>query len=174
MSAANAGLPTACGIHAAYSGSMRFTAEVEQTGKATTGIEVPPEVVDSLGGGKHPKVTVTLNGKTYRSSVASMGGRFLVGVSAENRALTGVKGGDTVDVNLELDTAPREVEVPEDFAAALEVVPDAKAAFARLSYSHKRAHVDAITGAKKPETRRTRIDRAIEMLRVQGEETGPS
>ena len=146
---------------------MRFTTEVLKTGKTTTGLVVPDDVVDALGGGRRPKVTVTINGKTYRSSVASMGGRFLVGVSAENRALTGVSGGDVVDVVLELDTQPREVEVPADFAAALEVVPAAKAAYARLSYSHQRAHVDAINGAKAPETRRRRIDKAIELLEVQ-------
>ena len=146
---------------------MEFRTEVLQTGKTTTGLVVPDEVVEELGGGKRPKVTVTINGKTYRSSVASMGGRYLVGVSAENRALTGVKGGDVVDVTLELDTAPREVEIPEDFAAALEVVPEARAVFARQSYSHQRAHVDAINGAKAPETRRRRIDKAIEMLTAQ-------
>jgi hypothetical protein len=143
---------------------MEFTAQIQQGGKTATGIEVPPEVVEGLGGGKRPKVSVTINGKTYRSSIAVMGGKFMVGVSAENRALTGVKGGDVVDVTVELDTAPREVEVPEDFAAALEVVPDAKAAFARMTYSHQRAHVDAINGAKAPETRRRRIDKAVEQL----------
>ncbi|GAA2162104.1 YdeI/OmpD-associated family protein [Pedococcus bigeumensis] len=146
---------------------MEFTAEVLQTGKTTTGLVVPDEVVDELGGGKRPKVTVTINGKTYRSSVASMGGRYLVGVSAEHRALTGVRGGDVVEVTLELDTAPREVEVPADFAAALEVVPEAKAVFARQSYSHQRAHVDAINGAKAPQTRQRRIDKAVEMLKAQ-------
>lgn len=135
---------------------MRFTTEVLQTGKTTTGLVVPDEVVQELGGGKRPKVTVTINGKTYRSSVASMGGRYLVGVSAENRVLTGVSGGEVV-------------EVPEDFAAALEVVPDAKAVFARQSYSHQRAHVDAINGAKAPERRRRRIEKAVEMLRAQAE-----
>jgi len=145
---------------------MKFTTQVKQGGGTATGIEVPPEVVEGLGGGKRPKVNVTINGKTYRSSVAVMGGTFMVGVSAENRALTGVAGGDVVEVTLELDTAPREVEVPEDFAAALEVVPDAKAAFARQSYSHQRAHVDAINAAKAPETRRRRIDKAVETLQA--------
>jgi hypothetical protein len=146
---------------------MKFTAQVKQGGKTATGIEVPPEVVEGLGGGKRPKVSVTINGKTYRSSVAVMGDTFMVGVSAENRALTGVSGGDVVEVTMELDTAPREVEVPADFAAALEVTPDAKAAFARQSYSHQRAHVDAINAAKAPETRRRRIDKAVEMLQKQ-------
>jgi hypothetical protein len=145
---------------------MKFTTQVKQGGGTATGIEVPPEVVEALGGGKRPKVNVTINGKTYRSSGAVMGGTFMVGVSAENRALTGAAGGDVVEVTLELDTAPREVEVPEDFAAALEVVPDAKAAFARQAYSHQRAHVDAINGAKTPETRRRRIDKAVEMLQA--------
>jgi len=146
---------------------MKFTTEVLQTGKTTTGLVVPDDVVEALGGGKRPKVSVTINGKSYRSSVASMGGRYLVGVSAENRALTGVSGGDVVEVTLELDTAPREVEVPEDFAAALEVAPEAKAAFARQSYSHQRAHVDAINGAKAAETRQRRIAKAVEMLQAQ-------
>ena len=146
---------------------MKFTAQVQQAGRTATGIEVPPEVVEGLAGGKRPKVSVTINGKTYRSSVAVMGGKFMVGVSAENRALTGVAGGDVVEVSMELDTAPREVEVPDDVAAALEVVPEAKAVFARQSYSHQRAHVDAINAAKAPETRRRRIDKAIEMLLAQ-------
>ena len=146
---------------------MKFTAQVQQAGRTATGIEVPPEVVEGLAGGKRPKVSVTINGKTYRSSVAVMGGKFMVGVSAENRALTGVAGGDVVEVSMELDTAPREVEVPDDFAAALEVVPEAKAVFARQSYSHQRAHVDAINAAKAPETRRRRIDKAVEMLQEQ-------
>ena len=146
---------------------MKFTAQIQQAGRTATGIEVPAEVVEGLGGGKRPKVSVTINGKTYRSSVAVMGGKFMVGVSAENRALTGIAGGDVVEVTMELDTAPREVEVPADFAAALEVAPDAKAVFARQSYSHQRAHVDAINAAKAPETRRRRIDKAVEMLQGQ-------
>jgi hypothetical protein len=143
---------------------MRFKAEVEQAGRTATGIEVPADVVEALGGGRRPKVTVTINGKSYRSSVASMGGRYMVAVSAENRALTGVAGGDLVEVDLELDTAPREVVVPADFKAALEVVPEAGAAFARLSYSHQRQHVEAIEAAKQPQTRQRRIDKAIDML----------
>ena len=143
---------------------MRFHATLQATGGNTTGFVVPPEVVEQLGSGKRPKVTVTLNGASYRTSVAPMGGEYWVGVSAANRALTGVAAGDELDVELELDTAPREVEVPDDLAAALRVTPEAGDAFARLSYSHQRAHVEAITGAKKPETRRRRIAKAVEML----------
>ncbi|NYG08558.1 hypothetical protein BJ986_003045 [Phycicoccus badiiscoriae] len=145
---------------------MKFTAQVQQAGRTATGIEVPPEVVDALGGGRRPKVSVTINGATYRSSIAVMNGTYMVGVSAQNRALTGVSGGDVVEVGLELDTAPREVEVPEDLAAALEVVPEARAAFARQSYSHQRAHVDAINDARTPETRRRRIAKAVEMVQT--------
>jgi hypothetical protein len=143
---------------------MRFRATLRATGGTTTGIVVPPEVVEQLGGGRRPKVTVTLNGQSYRTSVAPMGGEYWVGVSAANRALTGVAAGEELDVDLELDEAPREVEVPEDLAAAFRVTPDAGAAFARLSYSHQRAHVEAVTGAKKPETRQRRVDKVVDML----------
>lgn len=144
---------------------MRFTAELQQTGGTTTGFEVPAEVVEGLGGGKRPKVTVTLNGATYRSSVAPMGGSSWVGVSAENRALTGAVGGATYEVDLELDTAPRVAEVPPELATALAADPAAKAAWDRLSYSHQRQHTLAIDGAKAAETRARRVDKALEMLR---------
>ena len=150
---------------------MRFRSVIEQSGRTATGFEVPAVVVEGLGAGRRPTVCVTINGRTYRSSVASMGGRFMVGVSAENRALTGVHAGDEVEVDLEVDTASGEVEVPGDLRAALELAPEAGAAFARLSYSHQRAHVEAIAAAKRPETRRRRIDRAIEML-TEGRPTG--
>ena len=97
---------------------MKFEALLESNGKTATGFEVPEEIVTALGGSKRAKVAVTINGYTYRNSVAPMGGRYLVGVSAENRANAGVSAGDRLDVELELDTAPRVVEVPEDLAAA--------------------------------------------------------
>jgi len=106
-------------------------------GKTATGIQVPAKIVESLGSGKRPKVRVTINGYTYRSSVAPMGGRFMLGVSAEVRDRAGVAGGDMLDVEIELDTAPREVSVPPDFAAALKRDADAKRFFDGLSYSKK-------------------------------------
>jgi hypothetical protein len=112
---------------------MRFRATLETEGKTATGINVPAEVVDALGGGRRPRVAVTINGHTYRSSVAVLGGRYMLGVSAENRAAAGVEGGDTVDVELELDTAPREVTVPPDFAEALAAAPAARTTFDGLS-----------------------------------------
>lgn len=147
--------------------TITFKTTLKQTGGNTTGIVVPPEIVEKLGGGKKPAVNVTVNGFAYRSSIASMGGEFLVGVSAERRAAAGVKGGDAITVTLALDTAPREVDIPPDFAKALAANKAAKAAFDKLSYSHKSQHVLAITGAKAAETRARRIDKAIAMLTEQ-------
>jgi hypothetical protein len=145
--------------------AMRFRATIEQRGKTATGIRVPDEIVARLGAGKRPAVRVTINGHTYRSTVASMGGVFMVGVSAENRAGAGVAAGDEVDVGIELDTAPREVTVPSDFANALQRDKAAKRTFDGLSYSNKQWHVLSIEGAKTAETRQRRIAKSIGMLR---------
>jgi hypothetical protein len=130
-----------------------------------TGFEVPAEVVDALGTGKKPPVRVSIGGHTYRSTVAVMGGRYLLPLSAENRAGAGVTAGDEVDVDIELDTEPREVVVPADLTAALEGDLAAREAFERLSYSHRRRHVMAIEEAKTPVTRQRRVAKALEMLR---------
>lgn len=106
-----------------------------------------------------------MNGFTYRSTIAVVSGRFMVGVSAENRAGAGVAGGDEVDVDIELDTAPREVTVPSDFSAALDTEPNARATFDALSYSNKSWHVGSIEGAKSDETRQRRIAKSVETLR---------
>jgi hypothetical protein len=143
---------------------MRFRATVEQSGKTATGIQVPPEVVASLGSSKRPAVLVTIGSHTYRSTVASMGGVFMLPLSAENRASAGVAAGDEVDVDLELDSAPREVTLPLDFAAALDAEPEARRFFDALSYSNQRRHVLAIEDAKTDETRRRRIDKAVASL----------
>ncbi|HEY7847019.1 MAG TPA: YdeI/OmpD-associated family protein [Candidatus Limnocylindria bacterium] len=145
---------------------MRFRATLETEGKTATGINVPPDVVEALGAGKRPRVTVTINGHTYRSSVAVLGGRYMLGVSAENRAAAGVEGGDEVDVELELDSAPREVTVPPDFASALAAEPAAQATFEGLSYSNKSWHVLQVDGAKTDETRQRRIARSVDALRA--------
>jgi len=144
---------------------MRFRTKILQAGKTATGIEVPATVVESLASGKRPKVRVTLNGYTYRSSVAPMGGKFMVGVSAEVRERAGVAGGDVVDVDLELDAEPREVTVPPDFSAALRRDPAARRFFEGLSYSKKRWHVLSIEGAKTAETRQRRIANSVRILR---------
>ena len=144
---------------------MKFRTTIQQGDKTATGIRIPDAVVEGLGSGKRPPVRVTINGATYRSTVAVMGGEYWVGVSAENRALTGVKGGDEVDVEIELDNAPREVTVPADFAAALDAEPMARRTFEGLSYSNKSWHVLSIEGAKADDTRRRRIAKSVEMLR---------
>lgn len=144
---------------------MRFHTTIQQGGKTATGIRVPDEIVEGLGSGKRPAVRVTNNGFTYRSTVAVMGGAYMVGVSAENRVGTGVAGGDTVDVDTELDTAPREVTVPPDLASALEATPKARDTFDGLSYSNKSWHVLQVTGAKTDETRQRRIAKSVELLR---------
>lgn len=134
-------------------------------GKTALGFEVPAEVVEGLGAGKRPPVLVTINGYTYRNTVAVYGGVYMIGVSAENRAPARVKGGDVVDVDLELDTAPREVDVPPELQAALDADPAAKATFDRLSYSNKSFHALQVTGTNNPETRARRIAKSIALLR---------
>jgi hypothetical protein len=144
---------------------MRFRAKLLLGGKTATGIRIPPEVVEGLGKGKRPPVKVTINGHTYRNTVAVMGGEFMVGVSAENREAAGVAAGDEVDVDIELDTEPREVAVPPDFAQALAKDAKAKAFFEASSNSRKGWHVQSIEGAKTDETRQRRIAKSIAMLR---------
>jgi hypothetical protein len=143
----------------------RFRTEILQTGKTACGIVVPPEIVVGLGTGKRPPVRVTINGYTYRSTVAVMGGVFMVGVSAAVRETAGVAGGQTVDVDLELDTEKREVAVPADLGRALGRDKEAKRVFDEISYSRKQRLVLPIEDAKTPETRQRRVDKAIEMLR---------
>jgi Bacteriocin-protection, YdeI or OmpD-Associated/Domain of unknown function (DUF1905) len=144
---------------------MKFRATLLLGGKTATGIEVPPELVESLGSSKRPAVRVTINGHTYRSTVSPRGGVYMLPVSSEQRAGAGIAAGDEVDVLLELDTAPREVEIPNDLAKALAKEPEAKRFFDGLSYSNKQRHVLSIEGAKTAETRQRRIDKAITMLR---------
>ena len=144
---------------------MRFHSKVELGGKTATGIQVPADVVSSLGSSKRPAVRVTINGYTYRSTIAPMGGVYMLPLSAENRTAAGVAAGDEVDVDIELDTEPREVTVPPDFAEAMDADAEVRRYFDGLSYSHKLQHVLAIEGAKTPETRQRRIEKAVSMLR---------
>lgn len=144
---------------------MRLRVTLEQAGKTATGFAVPGDVVLGLGRGKRPPVRVTINGHTYRSTVAPYGDRYLIGVSAENRTAAGVRGGDEMDVELELDTEPRTVELPADFAAALDAEPAARRTFDALSNSNKGWHVASINGAKTDETRTRRVEKSIAALR---------
>lgn len=144
---------------------MTFRATVDATGKNTTGIRVPAEIVAGLGAGKRPPVQVTINGYTYRTTIASMGGEPMLSVSSEVRANAGVAAGDEVDVGIELDTAPREVTIPPDLNDALDQEPEARRFFNGLSYSNKRRIVLPIEDAKTDETRQRRIAKAVSNLR---------
>jgi hypothetical protein len=146
-------------------GSTTVTFETTLSARGNnTGIEVPPEVIDQLGAGKRPPVLVDLNGYAYRSTVAVMGGRFLIGVSAAIRAATGLSGGDVIRVTLQVADTPREVVVPDDFAAALAAHEPARSFFDGLANSLQRYHVDTIGAAKTPETRQRRIDKAVALF----------
>ena len=141
-----------------------FQAELQLDGKSATGIEVPQEVIDGFNAGKKVAVTVEINGYSYRSSVGPYKGVNKLPVSAENRAGAGISAGDIVDVTLELDTAPRVVEAPDELAAALATDAAAQAAFAALSPSAQKAHIVSVTGAKTDETRERRIAKVLAYL----------
>jgi hypothetical protein len=142
---------------------MRFESTVELGGKTATGIRVPDEVIEALGSSKRPPVTITINGYTYRTTAVRMGGDFYVPLSAENREGAGVAAGDGITVDIEPDTAPREVTLPDDLAAAMD--DEARAVYEALSYTHRKEWVRWVEEAKKPETRATRIEKAVTGLR---------
>ena len=144
---------------------MKFKTTILQAGKTATGIKVPSEIVESFKAGKKPPVKVTINGYTYRSTIAVMGGAFMVGISAENRKGAKVNGGDAIEVKIELDTEVRVVEVPEEFQKALNKNTVVKKAFEQLSNSKKKWLTMPITEAKTEETKVKRIDKAIALLK---------
>jgi hypothetical protein len=144
---------------------QKFRTELIKADGDTAGFVIPDKVVEALGQGKKPKVTVTLNGNfSYPNTVAVMGGQYMIGVSKERRKLAGVAPGETVEVTLELDTAPRIMEVPADLQQALDRNKAAKAYFATLSYSNQRRHIDPINDAKSPETRARRIEKSVALF----------
>jgi bifunctional DNA-binding transcriptional regulator/antitoxin component of YhaV-PrlF toxin-antitoxin module len=143
---------------------MKFHTKILKSGKTATGIEFPAKVVEALGTSKRPPVRVTINGYTYRSTMAVMNGKFMLGVSAEVRAAAGVAGGDEVDVEVELDTVPRDVTVPPELRKALATNPRAKAFFEMLSYSKKRLYTLPIENAKTEETRQRNLAKAMSEL----------
>ncbi|WP_029433714.1 YdeI/OmpD-associated family protein [Blastococcus sp. URHD0036] len=144
--------------------SVTFQTTVTAVGN-NTGIEVPAELIAELGAGKRPPVLVDLDGHGYRTTVGVMGGTAMVSVSAAVRKATGLAGGDPVTVTLTVADTPREVDVPDDLAAALAADPPAGAFFAGLSNSLQRYHCDQVTGAKTAETRQRRIDKALALFR---------
>ena len=138
---------------------------IQGTGESAAGMHLPDDVVESLGKGRKPPVKATINGYTWRSTVAVMGGEYWLGASKEVRRNAGVEAGQEVDLTLELDTEERVLEVPADFAAALDAEPEARRFFDTLSYSNKRRFTYSIDDAKTPETRQRRIDKAVSQLR---------
>jgi hypothetical protein len=146
---------------------MKFRAKVIPSGNAT-GVEIPTDVMKAIGSGSRPLIAVTINGHTWRSRVASMRGKHLVGTGAANRAASGIAEGDVVEVELELDTEPRVVPEPPDLAKALNDDPEARAAFDRLPYGLKRKHVAAIEEAKTSEVRQRRIAKLVATMRSGG------
>ena len=143
---------------------MSFRTTLSLHGKSATGIEVPAEVVAALGSGKKPAVTVTVNGYSYRSTVAVMGGKNLIPVSAEHRKAAGLTAGDAIEVDLVLDTEPRTVDVPAELAEALKGAPEAKAAFEKASHSRQRQWAESVTSAKTDETRERRLAKVLDEL----------
>ena len=144
----------------------RFRAKVLLAGKTATGVEVPAKVVEGLGSTKRPLVKVTINKYTYRSAIAPMGGTFMLGISDEVRKATGVAGGDTIDVDVELDTERRDVDVPPELAKALAKDPKAKKYFDSLSYSGKYRLAAPIANGKTAETRERNLAKAMQELKA--------
>ena len=143
---------------------MKFHGTLDLHGKTATGISVPDDIIEALGGGKRPPVVVTIGGHTFRTTIAPMGGQFLLGVNAENRAAAGAAAGDELDVEIALDTAPREITAPDDLAAALNADAKASATFDSLSYTHRKEWVRWIEEAKKAETRQARVEKTVATL----------
>lgn len=128
-----------------------------------SGIQVPEDVIEKLGGGKKPLVNVIVNNYQYRSAVASMGGKFMISFSSEHRKASGIQGGNEVDITLSLDLEPRTVEIPKDLEAAL-TEANALAAFNKSAPSMKKEYVRQVESAKSQETRERRIAKIVEKL----------
>ena len=144
---------------------MKFRTTILQGEKTATGIQIPDQVIAALGAGKKPPVTMTVNGYMYRSTVATVDGKFMVGFNADHRAASGLKGGDEIEVEIEVDREPRIIDVPTDLAAALDAEPTARATFDKLSNSLKGYHVSQVTSAKTDETRQRRVEKSVSVLR---------
>ncbi|MEP7322205.1 MAG: YdeI/OmpD-associated family protein [Saprospiraceae bacterium] len=142
---------------------MKFKTKIVQSGN-NTGIHVPDEIIEKMGAGKKPPVVITLKKYTYRNTVAVMGGKYMVSLSAEHRTNAKVSGGEELEVNIDLDTEPRTVEVPQDLQKALNKNAIAKKNFDALSPSKKKYLVLDITSAKTEETKNKRIEKAMQSL----------
>jgi len=147
-------------------GAIQFRALLQPRGPAAAVVLDDAQVATVGEGARRFPVVATVNGYTWRTSVARMGGEFLLGLSKEVRQGAGVEAGDEVEVAVELDTAPREVELPGALAAALAADPQAKASFDRLAFSHRKEYARWVGEAKQEETRQRRVQQALEMIRA--------
>jgi len=143
---------------------MKFQARVIPSGNAT-GVEVPDDVMQALGPAGRPPVTITINGHTWRSRVAAMRGQHLIGISAANRAAARISEGDIVEIDVEIDEAPREVVEPAELAQALNNYPQARASFDRLPFGLRQKHVRTIQEARSAEIRERHITKLIAALK---------
>ncbi|MGO4691135.1 YdeI/OmpD-associated family protein [Glaciibacter sp. 2TAF33] len=141
-----------------------FTTRLRLLGN-NSGIPVPDDVVAGFSAGKRVPVVVTIGDYSYRNTVAPYRGEYMISLSAAHRQASGLTGDEEVEVTLEVDSAPRQAEVPADFADALAADGAAKAAFDRLSYSAQSRFTLDIIGAKTADTRQRRIDKALTTLR---------
>lgn len=144
---------------------MRLTAELEATGGTTTGYRIPSAFVESLGAGGRPKVAVTVAGHTFRGSIARMGDSHWLGVSSARRTELGIAAGETHELEIVVDDAPRTVSLPAELAAAFAAEPALATAWAALSFSRQRGYAEPIEAAKKPETRAGRVAKVLGELR---------
>ncbi|MCD2497809.1 YdeI/OmpD-associated family protein [Microbacterium nymphoidis] len=140
-----------------------FESELYSVDGRNTAIRVSAQVLDEWGVGKRVPVIVSVNGFEYRSTIAPMGGQFLIPFSSDKRAATGLGAGDEITVTLTHDTAERTVDVPDDLAAALDAA-GLRPAFDALAFTFRKEHARAVVDAKKPETRQRRIEAVIAKL----------
>lgn len=146
-------------------GTLHFHTRLEARGPAAA-IVLDDDQVAQLGeGAKRFPVQATVNDYSWRTSVARMRGEFLVGLNREVRDGAGVAAGDPVEVTLELDTEPREVEVPDELATALASDAEATARFEAMAFTHRKEYARWIADAKRADTRERRVRQALEMIR---------
>jgi hypothetical protein len=149
-------------------GSLTLTATLVPRGPAAAVVLDERQVATIGEGAKRFPVVATVNGYTWRTTVTRMGGEFVLGLNRSVRTEAGVEAGDTVEVKIELDQGPREVEVPQALADALAADDEARAGFEQLSYTHRKEYARWIEEARRDETRQRRVTQALERLR-QGE-----
>lgn len=143
---------------------MKFMAKIIPSGNAT-GVEVPDHVVQALGPQGRPPISITINGHTWRSRVTAMRGQRLIGISAAHRMAAGIHEGDIIEVEVEIDEAPRIVIEPTDLAEALNSCPNARTSFDRLPFGLRQKHVTAIENARSAAVRERRISKLVATLK---------